>query len=83
MDEIVAIDTNSTLDMYTTVSKDGTVALRCLRTSKLWHLFKLCIPKEIKGHHKPIYGFSKIFRHVAYVKLSLHGYIVVIGRTTT
>ena len=39
MDEIVDIDTNYTLDMYVTLSKDGTIALRCMRTSQLYQHF--------------------------------------------
>lgn len=41
MDEIVDIDTNHVLDMYVTLSRDGTIALRCMRTSQLWHHFLL------------------------------------------
>jgi WD40 repeat protein len=41
MDEILAIDTNQTLDMYVTLSRDGTIAVRCQRTSKLWVHFKM------------------------------------------
>lgn len=48
MDEIVALDINETLDMYVTLSRDGTVALRCLRTSKLWRHFKLLYKLENK-----------------------------------
>jgi len=29
MDEILAIDTNQTLDLYVTLSRDGTIAVRC------------------------------------------------------
>lgn len=29
MNEILAIDTNKTLDLYVTVSRDGTIAVRC------------------------------------------------------
>lgn len=78
MDEIAAIDINETLDMYVTLSRDGTIALRCLRTSKLWHQFKIFFKPE---NDKPfsIKGFTKNFHHINALKLSLHGYIVVIG----
>jgi WD40 repeat protein len=36
-DEILTIDSNQTLDMYCTLSRDGTITLRCQRTSTLWH----------------------------------------------
>ena len=41
MDEIVDIDCNHVLDMYVTLSKDGTIALRCMRTSQLYQHFLL------------------------------------------
>lgn len=81
MDEIVAIDINDTLDMYVTLSRDGTIALRCLRTSKLWKQFKLLY---IHNSHKEeklvqIKGFVKNFSYIKALKLSLHGYIIVCG----
>jgi len=82
-DEILAIDTNRTLDMYVTVSRDGTVALRCQRTSKLWYHFTLfCEPQSQKasGNRPPLRGFSKIFKRIIALRLSLHGYIVVVGQ---
>ena len=66
MDAILAIDINLTLDMYVTVSADSTIALRCLRTSQLWNL----IPIEKKAIHSNFEVLS--------LKLSLHGYIVLI-----
>lgn len=81
MDEILAIDTNATLDMYVTLSRDGTIAVRCQRTSKLWYHFKI-FTKTQKQNNKEyiIQGFSKIFRHINALKLSLHGYIVLVGQ---
>jgi len=64
---IIAIDINHVLDMYVTVAQDGTIALRCLKTSSLWQLIR--VPK-----------FNSILSHVDFIKLSLHGYIVLIGR---
>jgi hypothetical protein len=46
MDEILAIDTNQTLDLYVTLSRDGTIAVRCQRTSKLWVLFKMFCKRQ-------------------------------------
>jgi uncharacterized C2H2 Zn-finger protein len=82
MDEIVALDINETLDMYVTLSRDGTIALRCLRTSKLWRHFKLLYKLENKQENDKtiqIKGFIKNFKHINALKLSLHGYIVVCG----
>ena len=47
MDEIVDIDTNHVLDMYVTLSRDGTIALRCMRTSRLWQHFLLMSKLEL------------------------------------
>jgi hypothetical protein len=83
MDEIVALDINDTLDMYVTLSRDGTIALRCLRTSRLWKYFKLLYihNKQEEKNQKPIHikGFVKNFSYIKALKLSLHGYIVVCG----
>jgi hypothetical protein len=46
MDEILAIDTNQTLDLYVTLSRDGTIAVRCQRSSKLWVLFKMFCKRQ-------------------------------------
>jgi hypothetical protein len=48
----MTIDTNKTLDMYATISKDGTVSLRCQRTSTLWHQFKLFSKSRSKQSEK-------------------------------
>jgi hypothetical protein len=56
--------------MYVTASRDGTVALRCLRSSSLWkqiYIEKLTAPSM----------------EVVSLKLSLHGYIVVMARNPT
>jgi hypothetical protein len=81
MDEILAIDTNATLDMYVTLSRDGTVAVRCQRTSKLWCHFKI-FSKTLKQKDKEIIitGYTKTFRHIYALRLSLHGYIVIVGQ---
>ena len=65
MDEIIDIDTNYVLDMYVTISRDGTVALRCMRTSHLWQHF-LLVKRE---DNKLVVGFSKIFKQVYSIKL--------------
>lgn len=81
MDEILAIDTNQTLDMYVTLSRDGTIAVRCQRTSKLWYHFRI-FSKTQKQNNKDyiIQGFSKTFRHICALRLSLHGYIILVGQ---
>lgn len=83
MDEIVALDINDTLDMYVTLSRDGTIALRCLRTSRLWKHFKLLYihNKHEEKNQKPIHikGFVKNYNYIKALKLSLHGYIIVCG----
>lgn len=80
MDEILAIDTNQTLDMYVTLSRDGTIAVRCQRTSKLWVHFKMfCKRQNTKKEEVIITGFNKAFRHIDAIRLSLHGYIVLVG----
>ena len=86
-DEILAIDINATLDMYVTISRDGTIALRCLRTSKLWQHFKILYRHTVKNrkneNEKRIKkGFTKNFLYINALKLSLHGYIVVIGQSS-
>jgi hypothetical protein len=56
--------------MYVTASRDGTLALRCLRSAALWKLItleKLAIPDM----------------EVLCLKLSLHGYVVVMVRNTS
>ena len=88
MEEIVALDINQTLDMYVTLSTDGTIALRCLRTSQLWQCFRLYtrINEPVKGsmtRQRVITGFHKVFRKVNALKLSYHGYIVVFGTSPT
>ena len=84
MDEIVACDINETLDMYVTISLDGTVALRCLRATRLWHHFKILYRNESKkptkdGKTFEIKGYIKNFVYISALKLSLHGYIFVCG----
>jgi hypothetical protein len=84
MDEIVALDINETLDMYVTISRDGTIALRCLRTSRLWRHFKILYRNESKqtaedGKTFEIKGYIKNFVYISSLKLSLHGYIFVCG----
>jgi len=54
MGAILAIDINYQLDMYATVSKDGTIALRCLRTSQLWQRIKI-------SGKLPAQRFNKVF----------------------
>ena len=88
MDEIVDIDTNYTLDMYVTLSKDGTIALRCMRTSQLYQHFLLFNKQEKqdkndknKKKYEIITGYSKIFGLVHSLKLSKHGYIVIVGKS--
>ena len=61
MDEIVDIDTNAVLDMYVTLSRDGTIALRCMRTSQLYQHFLLMSKVEDKGKTEIGTGFYKIF----------------------
>jgi hypothetical protein len=56
--------------MYVTASRDGTLALRCLRTASLWKLLTLD-----KLTHPDMEVMS--------LKLSLHGYIVVMMRNTS
>lgn len=80
MDEIVDIDTNYVLDMYVTISRDGTVALRCMRTSHLWQHF-LLVNKLVKEDIEVVVGLSKIFKQVYSIKLSCHGYIIVVGQS--
>lgn len=85
-EEILAIDSNPTLDMYVTLSRDGTVSLRCQRTSRLWHQFKLFWDNTQKNSANQKVagtgtGFQKIFKKLIALKLSLHGYIVVVGQT--
>lgn len=61
MDQIVDLDTNMTLDMYVSLSRDGTVALRCLRTSHLWQHFPLVIARPNVGEENDVAvyaGFS-------------------------
>lgn len=66
-DEILAIDTNATLDVYATVSRDGTVSVRCQRTSKLWYHFKLfCDQTSSQGKVQA----QKIFKKIVALKLS-------------
>lgn len=83
MDEIVALDINETLDMYVTISRDGTIALRCLRTSRLWRHFKIFYSNESRqqeeGKSVKIKGYQKNFCYINALKLSLHGYIFVCG----
>jgi len=81
MDEIVDIDTNQTLDMYVTLSRDGTIALRCMRTSHLWQHFMLISKQEKDGQEKVITDYQLIFGQVNALKLSLHGYIIVVGKS--
>jgi hypothetical protein len=66
--------------MYVTLSRDGTIAVRCQRTSKVWYHFKI-FGKTKKTNNKDyiVQGFSKLFRHVSALRLSLHGYIIVVG----
>jgi uncharacterized C2H2 Zn-finger protein len=86
MDEIVALDINDTLDMYVTISRDGTIALRCLRTSRLWRDFKILYRNESKkqedGRAFQLKGYIKNFTCISALKLSLHGYIFVCGPTS-
>ena len=62
MDEIVDLDINHVLDMYVTLSRDGTIALRCMRTSQLYQHFLLVNKHEkSNGDVEITTGFSKIF----------------------
>ena len=82
MDEIVDIDTNHVLDMYVTLSRDGTIALRCMRTSQLYQHFLLMNKLEnSQGEVEIATGFTKIFGQVYALKLSCHGYIIVVGQS--
>ncbi len=65
--------------MYCTLSKDGTIALRCQRTSRLWYLFKPYLKLGKTKKDETIVGLSQVLRHVNALKLSLHGYIIVVG----
>jgi len=40
MGAILSIDSNEVLDLYASASSDGTIAIRCLRTAKLWKVIK-------------------------------------------
>ena len=60
----MAIDINYTLDMYVTASRDGTIALRCLRSAHLWKVISLEKLQQLNVE-------------VLTLKLSLHGYIIV------
>ena len=64
---VLALDINQTLDMYVTASADGTLALRCLRTSMLWKVIQ---------NEKLVSN-----REVVSLKLSLHGYIFIVIKT--
>lgn len=82
MDEIVDIDTNHVLDMYVTLSRDGTIALRCMRTSQVYQHFLLMNKLEnAQGDVEIATGFTKIFGQVYALKLSCHGYIIVVGQS--
>lgn len=68
--------------MYVTVSRDGTVAVRCVQTSRLWYQFRIYSnAQKHKGEASFVYGFHQNFKHIEAVKLSLHGYIVLVGQT--
>jgi hypothetical protein len=56
--------------MYVTASRDGTLALRCLRTAQLWKVIALD-----KLTHPDMEVMS--------LKLSLHGYIVLMIKNTS
>jgi len=89
LQEIIAIDTNETLDMYVTLSQDGTIALRCQRTSRVMQHFMVQAKpdgkeKRIRGKgnqlvHEMLCKFNEIFKKVHFLKLSLHGYIIICG----
>ena len=82
MDEIVDIDSNHVLDMYVTLSRDGTIVLRCMRTSHLFQHFLLMNKVEMPdGSFQIGTGFSKIFGKVYSLKLSYNGYIIVVGQS--
>ena len=67
--------------MYVTVSRDGTVAVRCMQTSKLWYQFRIFYKaQKQKDEVSYIYGFHQNFKHIDAVRLSLHGYIILIGQ---
>jgi hypothetical protein len=55
--------------MYVTASRDGTLALRCLRNSTLWKVISL-------------EKLQQPSMEVQSLKLSLHGYIVVMMKNT-
>jgi hypothetical protein len=69
MAAVLAIDINMTLDMYVTASADGTLGLRCLRSSQLWKVIPL--DKLLTPHIE-----------VLSLKLSLHGYIFIALKTS-
>eukprot|EP00347_Sterkiella_histriomuscorum_P012473 403368442 len=67
MASVLALDINATLDMYVTASADGNLFIRCLRTSQLWKVIpiNLLTSQNIK---------------IKCLKMSLHGYIVLMVR---
>jgi uncharacterized C2H2 Zn-finger protein len=80
MDEILTMDVNQTLDMYVSLSRDGTLAVRCLRTSTIFYHFKIFSKHQTKQNQDIIItGFTQTYRHINALKLSLHGYIVLVG----
>lgn len=56
--------------MYVTASRDGTVALRCLRSSQLWKVI-------------PLEKLQAPSAEVLTLKLSLHGYIVIMMKESS
>jgi hypothetical protein len=66
--------------MYVTLSRDGTIALRCQRTSRLWYCFRVFNKVQRNNKEYTYTNFSKIFSKVTALKLSLHGYIVIVGQ---
>ncbi|CDW75265.1 beach domain-containing protein [Stylonychia lemnae] len=69
MAAVIGVDINMTLDMYATASSDGNIFLRCLRTSQLWKV----IPASI---------LQVPHIQVVSLKISLHGYVIIVIKTT-
>jgi hypothetical protein len=56
--------------MYVTASRDGNLAIRCLRTATLWKVI-------------PLEKLTQADMEVLCLKLSLHGYVAVMIRNSS
>ena len=63
--KIMAIDTNYTLDMFSTFSSSGVVSIRCQRSGALWKIIQV---EQLKNREQ---------LNILSLKMSLHGYIVI------